>query len=82
MLNTAHLISDTQLSNEDASQLILATAIDQLSSITGLDTQECLSLLSNSASEHTLSRRHKNTMVQNNIIDQNESDFIGTLFCD
>lgn len=84
MLNTGHLISDTQLSNEDASQMIVANAIEQLSSITGLNKQQCLSLLSSSVGEHaqTNAHPHQAAMTQNNIIDQYESEFIVGLFSD
>ncbi len=79
MFSQLNIKTDTALSNDDASQLILANAIEQLSIITGLNKHDSLALLNGSISAP---QNTKMRYGQDNLIDQHESDFIVGLFKD
>lgn len=73
--------TDSQLSNSDVANLIVADALDKLTQLTGLDQQDALLLLAEQitpSTEKPATRQHPQAVEV--ILEQNEYQFISGLF--
>jgi len=73
--------ADSQLSNTDVANLIVSDALTKISQITGLSEQKAFALLSNQVAQQSCDNNHeKITKVQAPLLEQNEFQFISSLF--
>jgi len=73
--------ADIQLSNEDVVNLIVSDALTKISQLTGLSEQKAFALLSNQVVPQNCDNNYgKITEVQAPLLEQNEFQFISSLF--
>jgi len=73
--------ADIQLSNEDVVNLIVSDALTKISQLTGLSEQKAFALLSNQVVPQNCDSNYgKITEVQAPLLEQNEFQFISSLF--
>jgi uncharacterized protein YidB (DUF937 family) len=73
--------TDSQLSNEDVANLILSDALSKISQLTGLSEQQAFTLLSSQVNPQSNDNKVvKFTPRPTPLLDQNESQFISSLF--
>ena len=73
--------ADSQLSNEDVTNLIVSDALNKISQLTGLSEQKAFALLSHQVAQQNCDHSHeKITKVQAPLLEQNEFQFISSLF--
>jgi len=73
--------ADSQLSNEDVANLIVSDALAKISQLTGLSEVKAFALLSNQVAQQNYDNSHeKITKVQTPLLEQNEFQFISSLF--
>jgi len=73
--------ADSQLSNEDVANLIVSDALAKISQLTGLSEAKAFALLSNQVAQQNYDNSHeKITKVQTPLLEQNEFQFISSLF--
>ena len=73
--------ADSQLSNEDVANLMVNDALKNISQLTGLNQEQAFALLVNQVSQQTDQVSHtKRTKVYSPLLEQNEAQFISSLF--
>jgi len=73
--------ADSQLSNEDVANLIVSDALTKISQLTGLSEQKAFALLAKQVVlKNGLDSHEKITQVQAPLLEQNEFQFISSLF--
>lgn len=73
--------TDSQLSYEDVVNLIVSDALSKISQLTGLSEQKAFTLLSSQVAQQNYDNSHeKMTKVQAPLLEQNEFQFISSLF--
>jgi hypothetical protein len=74
-------ITDSQLSNEDVANLIVSDALTKISQLTGLSEQKAFALLSDQVAQKNCDTSdEKVTKMQAPLLEQNEYQFISSLF--
>ena len=73
--------TDILLSNEGVTSLIINDALKKISQVTGLSEQQAFALLSSQVTQQQRNNSHSEIIkVQGPLIEQNESQFISSLF--
>jgi len=73
--------ADSQLSNEDVANLIVSDALTKISQLTGLSEQKAFALLAKQVVlKNGLDSHEEITQVQAPLLEQNEFQFISSLF--
>jgi uncharacterized protein YidB (DUF937 family) len=73
--------ADSQLSNEDVANLIVSDALEKIAQLTGLNQEKAFVLLANQINESSNNLSHdKIIKIQTPILEQNEFQFISSLF--
>jgi hypothetical protein len=73
--------TDILLSNEGVTSLIVNDALKKISQVTGLSEQQAFALLSSQVTQQQRNNSHSEIIkVQGPLIEQNESQFISSLF--
>jgi len=71
-------VSDTELSKGDLTNMVITQAMLQLSQLTQLSDEQCLSLIKEQL--FTENRQNKTSQVIPNVLNHQESDYIVSLF--
>lgn len=73
--------TDSQLSNEGVTNLIVNDALRKISQLTGLNEQKAFALLSSQVTQHNSDNNHQKIVkVQAPLLEHNEFQFISSLF--
>ncbi|TWX69842.1 hypothetical protein ESZ36_07835 [Colwellia demingiae] len=73
--------TDSQLSNEGLTNLIVSDALSKISQLTGLSERQAFVLLSSQVTQHNSDNNHQKIVkVQAPLLEQNEFQFISSLF--